>query len=69
MRALILATILVGASGCDFSQKRPEVGATLPALTANVPALDLPWMGSETVQDRSIRLIGAGVSSDKQTPL
>jgi len=67
-RYLIFAALVVALSGCDYSQKKPQARLPLQGMAVRAPAAT-PWSDEDAVQERSLRLMGPGVSRAKQTML
>jgi hypothetical protein len=61
--ALVFASAAFLIGGCDVSQKRPE---TMPASAGVVVHAPADGVGTKAAGERSIRLMGPGVTRERQ---
>lgn len=62
-RAMLVVAVLALLGGCDVSQKKPETVSPATPVTVEPPALGTTTAPAE----RGMRLIGPGVSRERQT--
>jgi hypothetical protein len=67
-RYLIVAMSILPLTACDYSQKKPQTAAAAQDIAVHAPAT-AAWADEDSTPERSLRLIGPGVSREKQTRL